>query len=87
MLAQNRLLFEYLRPAEIAEYDAPINRKLAERGHDPKFGAPKRIALERFAKAKGIAPDDQEAVETAFRDEASRRLEQKEENWIQEQKE
>jgi hypothetical protein len=84
---EKRLLLEYLTPAEIAEYDVPINWKLADSGRDPKFGAPQRIAYERFAKAKGIDPDDQEAVENAFQSEAHRRFIEKEEIWVREQEE
>jgi DNA-binding XRE family transcriptional regulator len=84
---EKRLLLEYLTPAEVAEYDVPINWKLADSGSDPKFGAPQRIAYERFAKAKGIDPLDQEAVGNAFRTEAHRRLREKEENWVREQEE
>jgi hypothetical protein len=84
---EKRLRLEYLTPAEIAEYDVPINRKLAASKRDPKLGAPQRIAYGRFAKAKEIDPDDQEAVETAFRTEARRRLKEKEADWIREQEE
>jgi DNA-binding XRE family transcriptional regulator len=78
-----RLLLEYLTPAEIAEYDEPINWKLVDHSRDPKFGAPERIAYRRFAKAKGIDPDDQAAVKNAFLDEAYRRFAEKEEKWRQ----
>jgi DNA-binding XRE family transcriptional regulator len=84
---QKRLLLEYLTPAEVAEYDVPIDWKLADAGRDPKFGAPQRIAYERFAKSKGIDPDNQEEIQKAFQNEARRRLAEKEANWIEEQKE
>jgi DNA-binding XRE family transcriptional regulator len=81
---RKRLLLEYLTPAEIAEYDVPIDWKLVEsKQGDPKVGEPERIAYRRFAKSKGIDPDDQEAVRNAFWDEAWRRFEEKEEKWRQ----
>jgi hypothetical protein len=76
---EKRLLLEYLTPAEIAEYDLPINWTGVP--DDPKLGEPKRIAHRRFAKSKGIDPDDHKAVEKAFRYEACRRFDEKEEKW------
>jgi hypothetical protein len=76
---QKRLLLEYLTPAEIAEYDVPINWKLVP--EDPKWREPERIAHRRFAKSKGIDPDDHEAVSNAFSAETWRRFEEKDEKW------
>jgi DNA-binding XRE family transcriptional regulator len=80
---KSRLLLEYLTPAEIAEFDEPINWELVYGGGagDPKYGAPERIAYRRFAESKRIDPDDQEAVSDAFFQEAWRRFQQKEEKW------
>jgi hypothetical protein len=78
----NSLLLEYLTPAEIAEYDVPINWKLVDsKQGDPKFGAPQRIAYRRFAESKGIDSDNEDAVRDALRNEARRRFEEKEEKW------
>jgi DNA-binding XRE family transcriptional regulator len=81
-MEQKRLLLEYLTPAEIAEYNVPINWKLVDsKQGDPKFGAPERIAYRRFAESKGIDPDNEDAVRDAFLNEAWRRFEEKEEKW------
>ncbi|MFY9987448.1 MAG: hypothetical protein WAK31_22005 [Chthoniobacterales bacterium] len=83
-MEQKRLLLEYLTPAEIAEFDVPINWKLVDsKGGDPKFGVPKRIAYRRFAESKGIDPDNEEAVSDAFRNEVWRRFQEKEGMWRQ----
>jgi hypothetical protein len=79
---EKRLLLEYLTPAEIAEYDVPIDWKRFYSGPDPKYGAPERIAYRRFAKAKGINPDDQAAVRNAFSQEAYRRFYEREAKWM-----
>lgn len=52
-MEQKRLLLEYLTPAEIAEFDVPINWKLVTQKGGIQFGVPKRIAYRRFPKARG----------------------------------
>jgi hypothetical protein len=80
---RKRLLLEYLTPAEIADFDTPIDRKLVDSEQaDPKLGAPERIAYRRFAKSKGLDPDDEEAISAAFGREALLRLQEKEEGWF-----
>jgi hypothetical protein len=79
---RRRLLFEYLTPAEIAEYDAPIDWRLLDSKNEySKLEEPKRIAYGRFAKSKGIDPEDHEAVENAFSQEAWRRFQEREGKW------
>jgi DNA-binding XRE family transcriptional regulator len=79
---RKRLLFEYLTPAEITEYEVPIDWKLLDStGEYSKLEEPRRIAYGRFAKSKGIDPDDQQAVDKAFGAEARRRFQEKEEIW------
>ena len=74
---RNKLIFEYLTPSEVKEYDVPVPV-----GEEEKIEEPERIAYQRFAKAKGIDPDDQEAVSRAFGDEAYRRFSEKEQDWF-----
>jgi hypothetical protein len=74
---RKKLIFEYLTPSEVKEYDVPVAS-----GDEEKIGEPERIAYRRFAKAKGIDPDDHEAVEEAFSAEAGRRFNEKEQDWL-----
>ena len=74
---RKKLIFEYLTPSEVAEFDVPVSS-----GEEQKIGEPERIAYRRFAKSKGIDPDDHEAVEEAFSAEAGRRFSQEETDWL-----
>jgi DNA-binding XRE family transcriptional regulator len=74
---RKKLIFEYLTPSEVKEYDVPVPL-----GEEEKLGQPERIAYRRFAKAKGIDPDDHEAISEAFWAEAGRRFNKKEEEWL-----
>jgi hypothetical protein len=74
---RKRLIFEYLTPSEVKEYDVPVPS-----GGEEKIGEPERVAYRRFAKAKGIDPDDHEAIEKAFGAEAGRRFNKKEQDWL-----
>ena len=72
-----KLVFEYLTPSEVKEYDVPVPSEEEE-----KLGEPERIAHRRFAESKGINPDDHEAVRKAFWEEAGRRFIEKEQDWL-----
>jgi hypothetical protein len=72
-----KLVFEYLTPSEVKEYDVPVSS-----GEEEKLGEPERIAYRRFAESKGINPDDHEAVRKAFSAEAGRRFIEKEHDWL-----
>jgi hypothetical protein len=74
---RKKLIFEYLTPSEVKEYDVPVPS-----GGEEKMGEPERIAYRRFAKSKGIDPDDHEAVEKAFSTEAGQRFNEKEQAWL-----
>jgi hypothetical protein len=74
---RERLLLEYLTPAEIADFDVPIDYDDLE-----KLGAPKRIAYRRFAESKGVDPDNTPAIEEAFSAEVWRRFLEKERKWL-----
>jgi hypothetical protein len=74
---RQKLIFEYLTPSEVKEYDVPVPS-----GAEEKIEEPERIAYRRFAKAKGIDPDDHEAVEKAFWAEAYQRFSKKEQDWF-----
>jgi DNA-binding XRE family transcriptional regulator len=74
---RKKLIFEYLTPSEVKEYDVPVPS-----GGEEKIGEPERIAYRRFAKSKGIDPDDHKAVEKAFWEEAGRRFIEKEQDWL-----
>ena len=77
---RKRLLLEYLTPAEIAEYDRPIPIDKAAEVDEAM-----NLAYRRFAKSKGINPDDYQAVSEAFSAEAWRRFHEQEQGYFRQQ--
>jgi hypothetical protein len=74
---RNKLIFKYLTPSEVEEFDVPVPS-----GEEQKIGEPERIAYRRFAKSKGIDPNDHEALNKAFDAEALRPFLENELNWF-----
>ena len=74
---KRRLLLEHLT----AGRDHRI-RQASRSGPSTEIHEAMHIAYRRFARSKGLNPDDYNTVAKAFSDEARRRFQKKEQNWL-----